>query len=371
MNLELKSIINKYISKKEWTILIITFFTSVLLYYIVFYKNDLTLLPIKHPLSVTFYNDSIDGGKSKIISYSSSDSSISMQLILNEGFVRPYIGTTIENKTEPFFDFSDYNKLEINLEGGNLKNIIVYVASKVSDDEIKKDEIFFSNIIELSRHKNEYILDLDNFKIPDWWYDNNNLTPNRNISPEWSRCRKISIATGLLPTLGTKQNIQINSITFKKNNTLVISIIIILNIFVVGLLKLTKLIKPKGTNANDITIHYKPITIPTPHNDSLNHYDYINQNFQESNLSLDIVSKNTGINQRQISDDIFEKYGCNFKTYINRIRINEAQRLIKETNLNISQIAYNVGFSSPNNFNRVFKKLTGKTPTEFSQNAEI
>ena len=56
--------------------------------------------------------------------------------------------------------------------------------------------------------------------------------------------------------------------------------------------------------------------------------------------------------------------GEHVKTYINNIRIEEAQRLLANTKLNISEIAYTVGFNSPSTFNKVFKKTTGMTPSE-------
>ena len=49
---------------------------------------------------------------------------------------------------------------------------------------------------------------------------------------------------------------------------------------------------------------------------------------------------------------------------------NSKGNVLKETDLQISEIAYKVGFSSPSNFNRVFKNLTDKNPSEFLQSNE-
>ncbi|MCR6642080.1 MAG: AraC family transcriptional regulator [Sporocytophaga sp.] len=101
-----------------------------------------------------------------------------------------------------------------------------------------------------------------------------------------------------------------------------------------------------------------------------NFLDFINENFNNAELDLSLVSKKTGVNQRYISETISEKFNCNFKTYVNQIRINEAKRLLKDSDLNIGEIAYSVGFSSPGSFNRVFKSLTGMTPSEFQEDIE-
>lgn len=53
--------------------------------------------------------------------------------------------------------------------------------------------------------------------------------------------------------------------------------------------------------------------------------------------------------------------------YINKIRIERAMQLIKETNLNFTEISEKVGFASPRYFSTVFKQYTGKTPTQFKK----
>ncbi|MDE0561724.1 AraC family transcriptional regulator [Algoriphagus sp. NF] len=54
-----------------------------------------------------------------------------------------------------------------------------------------------------------------------------------------------------------------------------------------------------------------------------------------------------------------------FTQYLLQIRINEAQKLLQETDLGISEIAFQVGFENLSYFNRSFKKITGLTPRDF------
>jgi AraC-like DNA-binding protein len=51
-----------------------------------------------------------------------------------------------------------------------------------------------------------------------------------------------------------------------------------------------------------------------------------------------------------------------FTDYLLHLRINEAQQLLQETELGISEIAYRVGFENLSYFNRSFKRIAGKTP---------
>jgi len=116
-----------------------------------------------------------------------------------------------------------------------------------------------------------------------------------------------------------------------------------------------------------VTINYKPIEIEKQVFNQTGFLDYINNNFHENNLTVEQVSNNTGINERRIATVIQENFGCNFKTYVNQIRINESKRLLKESDLNIGEIAFKVGFNNQSHFNRVFKAMNGSSPSEFRE----
>lgn len=55
----------------------------------------------------------------------------------------------------------------------------------------------------------------------------------------------------------------------------------------------------------------------------------------------------------------------NIRTYINRLRIEEAKRLIETQKHNFTEIAYQCGYSDPNYFSNVFRKTVGLTPSEY------
>ncbi len=57
--------------------------------------------------------------------------------------------------------------------------------------------------------------------------------------------------------------------------------------------------------------------------------------------------------------------GINFTEYVSRLRTEKAKNLLLNPNLRVSEIAYEVGFQSLTHFNRIFKKIAGKSPTEY------
>jgi AraC-like DNA-binding protein/ligand-binding sensor protein len=57
--------------------------------------------------------------------------------------------------------------------------------------------------------------------------------------------------------------------------------------------------------------------------------------------------------------------GLTFTDYLARVRVEKAKNLLLNPNLRISEIAYEVGFQSLTHFNRVFRKLTGQSPSAY------
>lgn len=59
--------------------------------------------------------------------------------------------------------------------------------------------------------------------------------------------------------------------------------------------------------------------------------------------------------------------GITFTDYLGRVRVEKAKNLLLNPHLRVSEIAYAVGFQSLTHFNRVFRELTGESPTSFRE----
>jgi YesN/AraC family two-component response regulator len=82
-------------------------------------------------------------------------------------------------------------------------------------------------------------------------------------------------------------------------------------------------------------------------------------------LSLTKLAKAVNISPNYLSEKFKKITGTNFVDYVARIRIGKARGLLEDVDVRVSEIAFAVGFQSLSQFNRAFKKLTGKSPTEF------
>ena len=91
---------------------------------------------------------------------------------------------------------------------------------------------------------------------------------------------------------------------------------------------------------------------------------YCNAHFSEK-LSLEILEHELHISKYYISHVINEKLGEGFNEYINSIRINEACKLLLESDNNVKEISAIVGFGTVRSFDRAFKAKKGETAREY------
>ena len=91
----------------------------------------------------------------------------------------------------------------------------------------------------------------------------------------------------------------------------------------------------------------------------------------QDHLSKDIKEKeiadSVGMSTEYFSRFFRKMYSCSFIEYLNRCKVNFAARLLHDTDFSIIDICYKSGFSSPNQFNRVFKKVISMTPSEYRE----
>ena len=92
--------------------------------------------------------------------------------------------------------------------------------------------------------------------------------------------------------------------------------------------------------------------------------EYMNQHFQE-HLSLQDVSDALDISSSHICRVLKNETGETFVTLLNKIRIQEAGRLLQEGKWKVYEVAEKCGFSNYAYFYQLFKKETGISPTEW------
>ncbi len=90
--------------------------------------------------------------------------------------------------------------------------------------------------------------------------------------------------------------------------------------------------------------------------------------YLRNDLGLLDIAEMLKVSRNHASQVINEHFNLSFYDFINKYRIIEAEKMINEDlNLNLTEIAYTVGFNNRISFYKAFKKFTGLTPSQYSK----
>ncbi|MBE8714783.1 helix-turn-helix domain-containing protein [Sphingobacterium hungaricum] len=89
------------------------------------------------------------------------------------------------------------------------------------------------------------------------------------------------------------------------------------------------------------------------------------RNRLNENLSLDSIAQQSGMSVRSLTRLFQTKLHITFVQYLKMLRIIRAMELINDTDLNMTEIAYEIGYSNISAFSNNFQQLTNMRPTEF------
>ncbi|MFH6951026.1 substrate-binding domain-containing protein [Flavobacterium sp. FlaQc-51] len=93
--------------------------------------------------------------------------------------------------------------------------------------------------------------------------------------------------------------------------------------------------------------------------------DIITMNVENPKFSVEDLADKLGVSRVQLYRKVKAIIGINISDHINNVKLEKAAELLKSNNMNISEIAYSLGFSSPNYFSTAFKNKFGISPKEY------
>ena len=93
--------------------------------------------------------------------------------------------------------------------------------------------------------------------------------------------------------------------------------------------------------------------------------EYVSSSFSDPDLRLDDAAACAGLSPAHFSHVFKQGTGIPFTRYVQRVRLDEAKRLLTRSEKSISEICFACGFNSLANFIRVFRALEQMTPSRF------
>ena len=97
---------------------------------------------------------------------------------------------------------------------------------------------------------------------------------------------------------------------------------------------------------------------------------YVDANYYR-NLTSGILSERFFVNPSYMARAFQKRYGESVTSYIHRVRIRNACRLLRDSNISVNSIALNVGYDDSNYFCRLFRRLQGMSPIQYRRQQRI
>ena len=92
--------------------------------------------------------------------------------------------------------------------------------------------------------------------------------------------------------------------------------------------------------------------------------DYINEHYAEA-ISVKDVADAVCISESYFKSIFKKSSGYSYSEYLTVVRIDQAKNLLNTTEKSVTEIAFDVGYQTPNSFSSLFKRETGMTPTQW------
>lgn len=319
-------------------------------------------------------------GKSKILKNEISGHGIRFEYILEEGYEYPFAGIGIklgnsDNDNDIFRDITSFKYLKIQLTTSLKRKYRISLKTNNLDPgsgETSDKYRTLVHYIETTGKDTEYTLALHDFYTPTWWLLKNNYKKYLTDAEALQETFAIDIMDIKNYPFLSKENRA--AITVKKmyltnyrDTWGILTLIFIVAEIILIALRLVFRYIPGGPDADRETLGpYKKINLT---NYEERYYDiitgYINSHYNEPDISIKDLEKTSGINVKKINSLLKKRYELTFKQVVNQIRIAESKRLLVETDCDITEVAFNLGFNSLPYFYQVFKNHVHMSPRDY------
>ncbi len=336
------------------------------------YTDSLFILPSEKYDAIGWWP--IANGESMIDSFEFSRRKIVLEYTLRGS--PAYAGFSIFlDRDYPFLDLSEYSELTVRLTAAHAKHFGVIIQTFEKDITQQKDGNYFPMRYcqirnEIKSGTGTYTIRLADLNAPEWWISLY-ATPGKALdaSPLKESCI-LQLFFDDIELAGKRDRIEVEEISFHSPAGLLLTALVIGSIcyyiVLAGIFILPRLKKSIEGNRAELLSSYRRIDdTSAKQRDAEVVRSYISTKYSDPDISLETISRDTGISQKRIRDTVLGEYSMTFKECINRLRIKEAKRLLAETDTSIIDIAFSLGFNSNAYFASNFRSREGLSPSEY------
>ncbi len=269
-------------------------------------------------------------------------------------------------------DLASFDELIVRVETTEARRIPVNLAFSTK----LKTHRYIRSFIEPKDGQDEYVLPLNEFFTPEWWYDYNKVSQADIPKSDFSEVEALSFESCHLTDRGIENSFTVSSIVLKKRVDLLMYLILALGLIliIVWYLYVFEVFKQEKEiiRIKEKEVIHVPVTsieIEQEKNLDDEILLYLGQNYINPNLTLADLSSEFGKTSSDISKLIKSKTDKTFPKYLSSLRITQAKVFLESGDYKtIAEIGYSVGFNSSSNFIRVFKSQEGLSPKSYAEN---
>lgn len=308
--------------------------------------------------------------------------SLNYNITLSRKAQYPYAAFTLvfgEDQNNPnLVDLSRFNSMSFNVKcsvANTLSFSMLTFDEKVSSVNdflsYRAPSTFFS-----CSEDWEYVeLDLTRLETPQWWFTMFDVELSRKAY-KLDKVSKISFGSSSQSPFDVESNVQLSEITLVGRNWFYMYVLGGFLLLTWGGYAFWFFNQHTQALVDDLRnkfqrdrplVAYQQLSVET-HKDkdrsAILHF--MATQYANADLSLDTMTSAIGVSRTKINDILKSELGFTFTGYLNKLRLTEAARLLKQSeDANIAEIAYSVGYKNVSYFNKLFKEEYGCPPKAF------
>ncbi len=295
----------------------------------------------------------IDTGAVELLNFTSSQGRLNLRFSFLDTNENNYCGMIYKPKGGKSFDISKYDRLNIEVDSFTVSFISCILNTEA---EMAVPYVSGEKGIYLTNDTPNHSIELKKIEVAHWWNWYSGIPKERTPPIDLSSVFSIKLGIPKLKRISLHEPAEyvVTSVILKRD---------IVKIFIRGFILILPLL---------ISVFYTLILkrikriIFTNNPEKVDLIEtFIGEHFANTECNITKVSSSLHISPEKVEEFCQKRLKCSFKEYLTTIRIAEAERLLKNTDLQIKEIASLVGYNHVTAFNRDFKKSCGIPPGEF------
>ncbi|MBK9575904.1 MAG: helix-turn-helix transcriptional regulator [Fibrobacteres bacterium] len=324
----------------------------------------------KKPRLLTI-SDQVFGGSSRVWLESTREG-IQFRYALSPVWTHPWAGINMAfgDSAARAMDLRQWDQLEVRARSVPARALRIQLLS----DDLRPGKEFRDSIHPIY-HVLEYVPDGSvtsfpwaAFSVPSWWRAQNGRTDVQRLEL-LDRFRAIEFHSGDSPTGNDSALVEISALDLVRPDPRFVwggRVLLAFGFALLALGFLKKRPRPTVEKGAVVDLVGEPVTMDNPRSrQSAKLVQDLRERFSDPNLSLESFAQTQGMPPRLVASLLKEATLLHFKGALNELRLTEAARLLRESQANISEIAFAVGFQNLSHFGRAFREKFGVSPSEF------